>query len=62
MSNKPFVFVRLNDLSFQAREVELGIRNGDKIQILKGLSAGETVVFTGSNMLRAELLSKIEVQ
>ena len=62
MSNKSFVFVRLNDLSFQARAVELGIRNGDKIQILKGLSAGETVVFTGSNMLRAELLSKIEVQ
>jgi Fe2+ transport system protein FeoA len=42
--------------------VELGIRNGDKIQILKDLSAGETIVFTGSNMLRAELLSKIEVQ
>ena len=60
--NKPFVFVRLNDLSFQARAVELGIRNGDKIQVTKGLLAGETVVFTGSNMLRAELLTKLEVQ
>lgn len=60
--NKPFVFVRLNDLSFQAKAVELGIRNEDKIQILKGVLAGETVVFTGSNMLRAELLSKLEVQ
>ncbi|MEI6685785.1 MAG: efflux RND transporter periplasmic adaptor subunit, partial [Planctomycetota bacterium] len=54
MSNKPFVFVRLDDLSFQAKAVELGIRNGDKIQITKGLLAGEKVVFTGSNMLRAE--------
>jgi cobalt-zinc-cadmium efflux system membrane fusion protein len=62
MSNKPFVFVRLNDLSFQAKAVELGIRNGDKIQITKGLLAGEKVVFTGSNMLRAELLTKLEVQ
>ena len=62
MSNKPFVFVRLDDLSFQAKAVELGIRNGDKIQITKGLLAGEKVVFTGSNMLRAELLSKLEVQ
>ena len=62
MSNKPFVFVRLDDLSFQAKAVELGIRNGDKMQITKGLLAGETVVFTGSNMLRAELLSKLEVQ
>ena len=62
MSNKPFVFVQLNDLSFQAKAVELGIRNGDKMQIIKGLLAGEKVVFTGSNMLRAELLSKIEVQ
>lgn len=59
--NKPFVFVRLNDLSFQARAVELGVRNGDKIQITQGLLAGETVVFTGSNMLRTELLSKLEV-
>jgi len=62
MSNKPFVFVRLNDLSFQAKAVEIGIRNGDKIQITKGLLVGEKVVFTGSNMLRAELLSKLEVQ
>jgi len=62
MSNKPFVFVRLDDLSFQAKAVELGIRNGDKIQITKGLLASEKVVFTGSNMLRAELLSKLEVQ
>lgn len=62
MSNKPFVFVRLDDLSFQAKAVELGIRNGDKIQITKGLLAGEKVVFTGSNMLRAELLTKLEVQ
>ena len=62
MSNKPFIFVRLDDLSFQAKAVELGIRNGDKIQITKGLLAGEKVVFTGSNMLRAELLSKLEVQ
>lgn len=62
MSNKPFVFVRLDDLSFQAKAVELGIRNGDKMQITKGLLAGEKVVFTGSNMLRAELLTKLEVQ
>jgi len=62
ISNKPYVFVRLNDLSFQAKAVELGIRNGDKMQITKGLLAGEKIVFTGSNMLRAELLSKLEVQ
>jgi len=62
MSNKPFVFVRLNDLSFQAKAVEIGIRNGDKMQITKGLLVGDKVVFTGSNMLRAELLSKLEAQ
>ena len=62
INNKPYVFVRLNDLSFQARSVELGIRDGDKMQIIKGVFVGETVVFTGSNMLRAELLAKLEVQ
>jgi len=62
MSNKPFVFVRLNDLSFQAKAVEIGIRNGDKMQITKGLLVGDKIVFTGSNMLRAELLSKLEAQ
>lgn len=62
IGNKSFVFVRVGELSFQARVVELGIRNGGNVQITKGISAGETIVLSGANMLRAEILSKLEDQ
>lgn len=52
------VFVQANDLAtnFQAKKVQLGIDTGTAYEVLSGLKAGETVVTTGSFLLKTEIL------
>ena len=40
---------------YQARPLELGRRNGDRVEVLKGLSAGETYVSEGSFLIKADI-------
>lgn len=47
-------FVPVGDTEFQLREVELGVRNGDWVEVTKGLTVGERVVTTGSFLLKSE--------
>ncbi len=47
---KNVVFVALGDGKFQPREVQLGDSDGDHVEVVKGLSAGEQVV-TRANFL-----------
>ncbi len=61
IDNKAFVFIRLNATTFQIKFVELGNRNGEKILVIKGLQLGDTIITIGSHLLRAELLSKLEM-
>jgi cobalt-zinc-cadmium efflux system membrane fusion protein len=50
-----FVFVRQGDeLSFERREVRLGIRNHDYVEVLDGVLPGEIVATTGSHVLKSE--------
>jgi cobalt-zinc-cadmium efflux system membrane fusion protein len=48
------VFVRTKD-GFETREVALGRRDGPVVEIVSGLSAGETVAVTNTFPLKAEL-------
>jgi len=43
----PFVFVVKDDSTVELRKVKLGQRQGEKVMVSEGLSAGETVVVTG---------------
>jgi membrane fusion protein, heavy metal efflux system len=50
------VFVRKNDRLFEPRKVRLGHEAGPQWVVESGLSAGETVVTTGSFLLKTEIL------
>jgi cobalt-zinc-cadmium efflux system membrane fusion protein len=50
-----FVFVRSSETSFEVRPVKPGLRDGSFIEV-EGVAAGETVVTTGSHVLKSELL------
>ena len=47
-------FVPVGDAAFQLRELEIGARSGDWIEVTRGLAAGERVVTTGSFLLKSE--------
>jgi cobalt-zinc-cadmium efflux system membrane fusion protein len=48
------VFSRHGDV-YQARPLELGRRSGDRVEVLKGLSSGETYVSEGSFLIKADI-------
>jgi len=54
INNKPIVFVEGKE-GFEGREVELGFRDSEMVEILFGVVAGEKVVTGNSFVLRAEL-------
>jgi len=51
-----FVFVRSSKNNFQTRRVEVGLILDSGMEILSGLSEGETVVVDGSFLLKTEVL------
>jgi cobalt-zinc-cadmium efflux system membrane fusion protein len=55
---KQYVFVRLDDETFEARDVKLGVSNGDVVTVLDGLRQGEQVVTKGGFILKSELLGE----
>jgi len=52
---KSIVFVKTGERTFVRREVVTGERFGGAVEILKGLEAGETVVTSGSFLLKSEI-------
>ncbi len=54
INNKPIVFVEGKE-GFEGREVELGFKDNEMIEILFGVVAGEKVVTGNSFVLRAEI-------
>jgi cobalt-zinc-cadmium efflux system membrane fusion protein len=54
-SGTQFVFVKVDEKSFQPRKVKLGLRHASFIEIESGVQAGEEVVTTGSHVLKSEL-------
>ena len=52
--SEQIVFVALGDGYFEPRKVELGSRLGDRLVILSGLKAGETIVASGNFLIDSE--------
>jgi len=50
------VFVRVREGEYEARRVELGIREAERIEVVKGVKPGEEVVTQGSFLLKTETL------
>ena len=59
--NEKTVVFTAKGVLFEAREVELGANDGNYVQVLSGLTAGDRYVAENSFLLKAEL-SKGEVQ
>jgi RND family efflux transporter MFP subunit len=52
---RSIVFVLTGKRSFSRREIETGERLGGQVEVLKGLTAGETVATSGSFLLKSEM-------
>jgi Cu(I)/Ag(I) efflux system membrane fusion protein len=48
------VFVDQGNGNLEPRQVEIGERTGNRIEILKGLKAGERIVTSGNFLIDAE--------
>lgn len=46
------VFVSVGDTTAELRSLKLGIEQGDKIEIIEGLNAGESIIVTGQTSLK----------
>ena len=56
INDQPLVFVRVAPNEFERRQVKLGARVGDWVEVSAGVKAGEQVVTTGSFDLKSSLL------
>lgn len=54
VEGKKAVFVRAKD-GFEKRDVVLGQRDGQSVEIVSGLTAGETIAVSNTFSLKAEL-------
>jgi cobalt-zinc-cadmium efflux system membrane fusion protein len=54
LNEKTAIFV-VEDKAFEAREVKLGARDGNHVQVLSGLNPGDRYVSANSFLLKAEL-------
>lgn len=52
LDRKYSVFISKGDTAVELRQLELGIEQGDRIEIVSGLRAGESIVVTGQNSLQ----------
>jgi cobalt-zinc-cadmium efflux system membrane fusion protein len=53
--DRTIVFVPRGERQYQRRAVKLGRSTGDWVQVVEGLTEGQTVVTHGSFILKAEL-------
>lgn len=51
----PAVFVSIGPGEFEARSVVLGVRDGDALEVRRGLDAGDEIVVEGAFALKSEL-------
>jgi Cu(I)/Ag(I) efflux system membrane fusion protein len=54
-TEKHFVFVALNDSTFEKREVRTGVETREIVEVLDGLATGERIVTRGGFFLKSEL-------
>jgi cobalt-zinc-cadmium efflux system membrane fusion protein len=56
VDNQPVVFIRQSETRFEPRDVQVGRRSGNRVEILAGLNDGDPVVGKGSFYLKTALL------
>ena len=56
---QPVAFVQVSGETFQKRELTLGIRDGNWVQVLTGVSEGERVVTKGAMAIRLASVSSV---
>jgi membrane fusion protein, heavy metal efflux system len=56
---QPIAFVQVGGETFQKRELTLGIRDGEWVQVLSGISEGERVVTKGAMAIRLASVSNV---
>jgi len=49
------VFVDLGEGRFERRQIRIGRKSGDSVEVIEGLAQGETIVSTGAFFLKSEL-------
>jgi len=54
-TERHFVFVALNDSTFEKREVRTGVETREIVEVLDGLATGERIVTRGGFFLKSEL-------
>jgi RND family efflux transporter MFP subunit len=54
-----FVYLQLDEEGYQKQEVTLGQSNGDRVQILSGLKAGDKVVTKGAYQVKLAAVSSV---
>ena len=57
-NDRNYVFVQNNPNTFRLREIELGHKDGQLINVLSGVSIGETIVSDGAFHLNSERKKK----
>lgn len=53
----PFVFVRIDDETFERRDLTLGDSTSDKVVVLQGINAGDRIVTAGNFVLKSKVLA-----
>jgi Cu(I)/Ag(I) efflux system membrane fusion protein len=59
---RSFVFVDLGEGRLQPRRVELGVEQGEWVEVLSGLAEGDTVVTSGNFLIAAESRLKAAIE
>ena len=62
LGERRVVFVPDGSGGYRPRDVEVGVEHDGRIEIRRGLSAGDHVVTRGAFLLKSELLSSPEAQ
>jgi multidrug efflux pump subunit AcrA (membrane-fusion protein) len=56
---QPLAFVQMGGETFEKRELTLGIRDGNFVQVLRGVAEGERVVTKGAMAIRLAAASNV---
>jgi membrane fusion protein, heavy metal efflux system len=54
--NRWVVFLKIDETTFEARPVEIGISRRNHVEIRTGLTPGDTIATTGSHLLKSEIV------